>query len=213
MIQPSASIDFFDAQFRKQVACGESELNPFELAALPYVRGAVLDYGCGMGNLSINAARKGCSVVALDASHAAIEHLKKVARDEALAIEAIEADLRTHNIARDFDTVLCIGLLMFFDCPCAYRQLSNLQAHVLPGGTAVVNVLIEGTSFMDMFSPEGHCLFKTDALARQFEGWEILHLERQEFAAPGNTKKVFSTAIARRPHAARIDANPLAQVD
>lgn len=42
------SIEFFDAQFRKQVAAGDFALNPFETACLPFVRGRALDFGCGL---------------------------------------------------------------------------------------------------------------------------------------------------------------------
>jgi len=145
-------------------------------------------------------------VVALDASHAAIEHLRLVADRDDLPIETEEADLRSYEITKDFDAVVCIGLLMFFDCPSAYHQLSNLQSRVRPGGLAAVNVLIEGTSFMDMFSPEGHCLFKQDELRQRFKDWEILSYEQQEFAAPANTRKVFATLIARKPEETRAAA-------
>jgi tellurite methyltransferase len=198
-MEPNASIFFFDEQFKLQAESGENSLNPFERLALPHVQGKVLDYGCGMGNLAISAARKGCTVAALDGSHAAIDHVQKVANRESLAIDAREADLRMHEIAGYYDTVLCIGLLMFFDCPTAYQQLSGLQSHVQPGGIAVINVLIEGTTYMDMFSPEGHCLFKPDELHARFAGWEILRDERQTFPAPGNTTKIFATIIARKP--------------
>jgi tellurite methyltransferase len=194
----NASIRFFDEQFQRQVAAGELQLNPFELAALPHVRGDVLDYGCGLGNLSLAAARQGCSVLALDGSHAAIEHLRALAQREGLRLRAHEADLRTHELGEAFDTVVCIGLLMFFDCPTALRQLADLQAHVRPGGTLVVNVLTEGTTFMNMFSPEGHCLFARSDLARRFAGWDLLAHVRQEFAAPRETLKVFETVIARK---------------
>lgn len=53
------SITFFDTQFQKQVAEHDFALNPFETLALPFVRGHVLDLGCGMGNLSVAAARRG----------------------------------------------------------------------------------------------------------------------------------------------------------
>ena len=36
---PNRSIEHFDTQFRKQVAAGDFALNPFEKAALPFVRG------------------------------------------------------------------------------------------------------------------------------------------------------------------------------
>ena len=65
------SIDFFDSQFQKQVAGSDFALNPFENAVLPFVRGSMLDLGCGLGNLSVEAARRGAEVVAVDASEAA----------------------------------------------------------------------------------------------------------------------------------------------
>ncbi len=194
-----SSVRFFDEQFQRQLAASEQPLNPFEAAALPHARGRVLDYGCGLGSLAIAAARQGCTVVALDGSATAIEHLRRVATRDALAIEAAQADLRTHEITGDFDTIVCIGLLMFFDCATALRQLATLQARVRPGGIAVVNVLIEGTTYLDMFSPDGHCLFKPDELRERFAGWELLGDEQQTFAAPGHTVKVFATVIARKP--------------
>jgi len=192
------SVDFFDTQFRRQLQQGGAELNPFELAALPYLQGRVLDFGCGLGNLAVAAARCGCSVVALDASHAAIDHLRALAAASQLPIEAIETDLRNYALTEDFDTVVSIGLLMFFDCPTALRQLASLQAHVRPGGVAVVNVLVEGTTYLDMFEAGGHCLFARDELRRRFQGWEVLQCEQQEFAAPDERIKSFVTLIARR---------------
>jgi tellurite methyltransferase len=193
------SVNFFDAQFQRQVDVGDLALNPFEEAALPHLRGRVLDFGCGMGSLAVAAARRGCSVVALDGSGAAISHLQAVAKRDALAIEAAQADLRNYVVTEDFDTVVCIGLLMFFDCATAQRSLANLQAHVRAGGIAIINVLIEGTTYMDMFSPEGHCLFQRAELERRFTGWNILVSEFRDFPAPENRLKSFATLIARKP--------------
>jgi tellurite methyltransferase len=197
----NASIQFFDEQFQRQVARAEYALNPFEIAALPYLQGEVLDYGCGLGNLAVEAARRGCLVTAFDASPAAVAHIEAVAREANLSLTTAEADLRQHRIAKDYDAIVCIGLLMFFDCPTAYQKLADVQAHVRPGGVAVINVLTEGTNFMSMFSPEGHCLFKADDLVQRFAGWEMLMNRTETFPAPGNTQKVFATAIARKPRA------------
>ena len=198
-------VRFFDDQFRRQVAAGAHALNPFEAAALPHLHGAVLDYGCGLGNLAAQAARRGCKVVALDASEPAIEHLRELASREGLPLRADVADLRTFELGEDFDAVACIGLLMFFDCPTALAQLSHLQAHVRPGGVAIVTVRVEGTTFMDMFSPEDHCLFKRDQVRGQFSGWQVISCEHQEFPAPGGTRKVFETVIARKPQQERLN--------
>lgn len=196
------SIQFFDAQFRRQVAAGDYALNPFEAAALPFLHGAVLDYGCGLGNLAVQAARRGCDVLALDASETAIDHLRELASREGLQLRAQTADLRGFEITGDFDVIACIGLLMFFECPTALAQLAKLRAHVRPGGVAIVNVLVEGTTFTEMFAPEGHCLFGKDELREQFSGWELVRNERAEFPAPGDTRKIFVTLIARKPGSA-----------
>jgi tellurite methyltransferase len=66
------SVEFFDRQFERQIQQTEAALNPFEQAALPHLRGRVLDFGCGLGNLALAAARAGCTVLALDASEVAI---------------------------------------------------------------------------------------------------------------------------------------------
>lgn len=198
-MDPDASIRFFDEQFRRQVRADDLALNPFERQALPFLRGTVLDFGCGLGNLAVAAARQGCRVVALDGSPAAIEHLRRVAQAESLPIAADEADLRSYEVRDEYDAVACIGLLMFFDCPTAFAQLQQLQSHVRPGGVAVVNVLVQGTTYLDMFDPASHCLFARDEMRRRFAGWEILRSESQDFPAAHETIKSFVTVIARKP--------------
>lgn len=195
----SASVTFFDRQFQKQVENHEFRLNPFELATLPHLRGRVLDFGCGLGNLAMAAAERGCSVQALDASPAAIDSLRRRAAAARLPVEAIEADLRDYTIDGDFDCVVSIGLLMFFDCATAARVLSMLQERVKPGGIAAINTLIEGTSYLDMFAPGNYCLLPRDELGQRFAGWHILHSEFRDFEAPGQTVKSFCTIIARKP--------------
>ena len=195
----SDSVRFFDSQFQRQARDGDFRLNPFELAALPHLHGRVLDYGCGLGNLAFAAAERGCSVLALDARPAAIAHIRQRAAAEALPVRAALADLRNHPLDEDFDAVVSIGLLMFFDCPTAFRALSNLQAHVRAGGIAVVNVLTEGTSYLDMFDASSYCLFPRGELESRFSGWKILGSEFSDFEAPGGCNKAFATVIARKP--------------
>jgi tellurite methyltransferase len=195
------SVEFFDQQFARQIRDHDFQLNPFEQLALPHLRGRVLDFGCGMGNLSLAAARRGCSVMALDASAAAIGHLRAVAAGESLDIDAAQVDLRRYAIDEDFDTIVSIGLLMFFDCATALASLAEIQSHVKPGGTAIVNVLVEGTTYLDMFDPAGHCLFARDELLRHFEGWTLLASEFADYPAPGGRIKSFATLISRKPGA------------
>lgn len=193
------SIEFFDQQFARSASAEALALNPFEALALPYLQGEVLDFGSGMGNLAFAAARQGCRVTALDASQAAVAHMQQRATAEALPVRAEQADLRQYRIGADYDGIVSIGLLMFFDCATARKVLGELQQQVRPGGHAAVNVLIEGTTYLDMFEPAEHCLFTATELQQHFAGWEILQNELSTFEAPGNTVKRFATVIARKP--------------
>ncbi len=196
----ASSVRFFDAQFRRQAEACEFELNRFETEALPHLHGGVLDAGCGLGNLALAAAERGCRVLALDASACAIDRLRAAAAARSLALRAEVADLRDHvPPPHASDAVVSIGLLSYFDCAIAQRQLVQLRDAVRPGGIAAVNVLIEGTTWRAAFGDDPYCLFAPDALCGEFDGWELLVERVQSFDAPGGTVKRFSTVIARRP--------------
>jgi tellurite methyltransferase len=195
----SHAVDFFDRQFRGQVAAGDFALNPFEQAALPYLAGEVLDLGCGLGNLARAAARQGCRVTAFDGSAAAIDHLAAVAAAGDLSLVARRIDFAAENAAGEFDAVVAIGLLMFFARPRSTELLAAVQRATRPGGVAIVNVLIEGTTFLAMFGEGQYTLFGRDEVERAFAGWEILRSSHEGFDAPGGTRKEFATVIARKP--------------
>jgi tellurite methyltransferase len=193
------SIDFFSEQFARQVRDHEFPLNPFESLALEHIRGDVLDLGCGLGNLSLAAARRGCHVLAVDASPVAIEHLRQAAAAEGLAVEATKADLRTWTIPAVYDTIIAIGLLMFFPRERAVSLLREIADRVAPGGLAVLNVLTEGTTFMDMFGSADYYLFGRDELRELLPTWEAVTWQHDSFAAPEGTRKEFATLVARKP--------------
>lgn len=193
------SVRFFEEQFRRQIHGGEAALNPFERRVLPYVAGDVLDVGCGLGHLSVAAARRGCRVRAIDASPTAVERLRVAAHEAGVAIDVAEADLTTHPIEGTFDTVVAIGILMFFARPRALELLEMIAHAVRPGGVAAITVLIEGTTFMAMFDPVAFHVFRPTELQERLAGWAILESIEESFEAPGSTRKVFTTLVARRP--------------
>jgi len=196
-----SSVRFFDTQFQRQVAGGEYGLNPFEQAVVPYLFGEVLDLGCGLGNLAMAAAEKGCKVTALDASATAVADLARRAKERGLAIEARQADLRRYLSTARYDCVVSIGLLMFFAKDDARASLAALREMVRPGGLAAVTVLIEGTTFMGMFDPAAHYLFGENKLVEAFPGWQQEYSKIETYPAPRETIKRFHTVVMRRPPA------------
>jgi len=192
------SVEFFETQFQRQVREADFALNPFEQLALPHVCGNVLDLGCGLGNLSLEAARRGCSVTAVDASATAVERIRAAALREKLPLRALQADLRTFRIEQNYDTIIAIGLLMFFRRERAHALLQQIAQRVGPGGRAIVNVLVEGTSYLGMFEPGEYYLFGAQELEQAFAGWTLLVSRRDTFPAPEGTHKEFATLIAQR---------------
>lgn len=192
------SVQFFDQQFGRQVQAQDFALNPFEQLALPHLRGPLLDYGCGLGNLALALARQGQAVEALDASPQAIAHLRQLAAQEGLALQAHQADLRGHQPQGPYAGIACIGLLMFFDCATAQRQLQRLVDALAPGGVLAVNVLVQGTTYLDMFGAEPYCLWAPGELAARLAGLELLAQQADRFAAPQGQLKCFETVLVRR---------------
>lgn len=193
------SVEFFARQFERQIAAADYQLNPFEQWTLPHLRGRVLDLGCGLGNLAFAAAQRGHAVTALDACADAVGDLRRRARAAGLDIRVLEADLSEWRATETYDSVVSIGLLMFLSCDNAQRVLRELRGAVRAGGIAALNVLIEGTTYMQMFDAAHYCLFAPDALRSSFAGWTLLVDRIDEYPAPDGKVKRFSTVIAQRP--------------
>ena len=181
------------------MSAGEYALNPFERAVLPFVFGDVLDLGCGLGNLSVAAASKGCRVTAWDASPTAVADLVRRAAEQKLPITARVADLRSFRLPGSFDSVVAIGLLMFFPKDAALEALARVQEWTKPGGVAVVNTLIEGTTYLDMFEPGEYYMFSENELPESFAGWTLEYRNVESFPAANDTLKRFCTVVARKP--------------
>ena len=193
------SVKFFDTQFQKQDSASDFVLNPFEQLALNYLKGNVLDLGCGLGNLSLEAGRRGHQVVAVDASPTAVARIQRDAQREKIAVQATQADVSGWVFPHTFDTILVIGLLSYFQCNLAMRLLQMVQEHVNPGGRTIINVLLEGTTYQEMFDGEGYHLFQRQELEQRFAGWEILVAQEDSFPAPLGTAKKLFTLVAEKP--------------
>ena len=82
----------------------------------------------------------------------------------------------------------------------ALELLEQIKEHVRPGGRAIVNVLVEGTTFLEMFVPEHHCIFGREELRQRFVDWNEVAWRAESYPAPEETRKEFTTLVAQKPH-------------
>jgi SAM-dependent methyltransferase len=105
------------------------------LALEPGMR--LLDAGCGPGRHALELARRGIDVVGVDASPDFIALAQAEAEADALAVEFVEADVRSLAFTEEFDAVICVcqggfGLLGGDDAEL--DVVDRFAAALRPGG-------------------------------------------------------------------------------
>ena len=131
----------YDARWRSLAAQGRNVHGEADLveALLRQSGGTrVLDAGCGTGRVAIELARRGFSVVGVDADAGMLA----AARAKASELPWIEADLADlgDSLAAEFDLIVMAGNVMIFLAP-------GTEAHVLrelSGRLAADGVLVSG---------------------------------------------------------------------
>ena len=93
---------------------------------------AVLDYGCGPGNLAVHLLAAGCEVWGVDQSPRSMEQ----------ANDRFAAEARWHGAATDvdradFDLVTCIETVEHLDDDALLAVLGEVRSHLGPGGRAL----------------------------------------------------------------------------
>lgn len=130
----------FDAQ-RRSAAAEEIE-HISRLIELPPGQ-RICDLCCGVGRHSLEMARRGHAVTAVDRTERYLDEAKGTARDEGLRIEFVHADMRQFCRPEGFDVVLNLFTSFgYFDAPHDDRQvIQNIHRSLKPGGRLVLDLI------------------------------------------------------------------------
>jgi len=129
---------------------------------------SLLDVMCGYGRHSLELARKGIKVTAVDNLPDYIDEIKEKAAAGKLEIECLCEDALEMQLHKQYDAAICMGnSLQFFNEEHTLRLLSNISAHLKPGGKFFINTWsiaeIAMKDFKDKsWSRIGELLFLTD---------------------------------------------------
>lgn len=98
-----------------------------------------LDVGCGVGRWSLELARRGHDVTAVDLSHRMIARAEDRAQNAGLACRFAVADAATLALGRTFDLILCVTVIQHILEPSAAQTaIERLAGHLSPGGELVL---------------------------------------------------------------------------
>ena len=106
--------------------------------------GAVIcDVGCGLGRFSLEFARRGFQVTATDRTLPYLESGRKRAADEGLAVEFVQADMRSFVRPNALDCAISMYTTFgYFEDAADNRQvLENIYRSLRGGGTLVIEII------------------------------------------------------------------------
>ncbi len=129
--------------------CGDYDVDLLlwrELAAA--ADGPLLDVGAGTGRTSLDLARRGVEITALDVEEPLLAELARRARAERLTVSTLLADARELAVRARFAAIIVpMQTIQLFGGPQGRRRfLTRVRAHLRPGGlfAAAVADALEG---------------------------------------------------------------------
>jgi cyclopropane fatty-acyl-phospholipid synthase-like methyltransferase len=138
---------FYKDVWRKLIPQGLTEAEAdfiMDIASLED-EGKVLDLMCGYGRHSVELAKRGAQVTAVDNSVDYIEEIKQVAAGNDLNIEALCENVITLTLDEVYDTAICMGnSFAFFKEEEVLRILRNLSTNLKREGTFIINTWMIG---------------------------------------------------------------------
>ena len=118
------------------------------LALAQRTGGDVLDLACGPGRHAIPLVQRGFNVTGVDRSPFLLQRARERANEAGVAVEWLEADMRTFRRPASFDLVLLLftSFGFFRDDAENVGVLRNVAASLRPGGALVLDTMGKGNS-------------------------------------------------------------------
>lgn len=133
----------YDAMYRSKDYEGECDQleQAFARFGSAPVR-SVLDLGCGTGGHALPLARRGYAVTGVDLSPQMLRRAADKAREEGLAIDLHEGDVRTVRTGGTYDAVIVMFAVMGYQLgnDDVRAALRTVREHLRPGGLLVFDV-------------------------------------------------------------------------
>jgi SAM-dependent methyltransferase len=129
---------FFD---QKRMETTPGEVNQIiSLLSLP-ANSSILDMACGIGRHSLEFARRGYDVTAVDIAEYYLNQLWEQSQKESLEIEIIKSDMREYVSQSSFDAALLMftSLGYFTDVKDELKVVRNIYQALNPGGLLLID--------------------------------------------------------------------------
>lgn len=156
-----------------------------------WMRGSVLDVGCGAGEHTIHLAARGHTVLGVDFSPAAIDVARTNAAERGVAARFEVADALALDDQPHFDTILDSALFHIFDAAQRARYVRSLSRVCRPGGRVFVLALAVSDTEPG-FGPRIRDTVIRDAFA---EGWTLEALQASRYRVLVNGDDAASSGL------------------
>ncbi|WP_043536479.1 class I SAM-dependent methyltransferase [Saccharomonospora cyanea] len=171
----------FDTAYRTESSgwvIGGPQPTIVDLERAGFVRGRVLDAGCGTGEHTIHLTRLGYDVLGVDFSEVAVDLARRNAERHGVPARFQVADMLEPTHTEHFDTVVDSALFHVFAPDDAARYARALHRVCRPG--AWVHVLALALTDEPGFGPR----ISDTAIREAFtEGWRLDGLDRSRYRA------------------------------
>ncbi len=159
----------------------------------------VLDAGCGIGDISLELARRGAKVTAIDRDKRKIANAKKLAASLYSYCKFIESDLltATNDPIEEYNIVICLAVLDYLEED--ERLLANFARILKRGGELILGFPIINRKIDYDFQREEQAVsvrsgYDLNTLAKKLESLGFIQL-RKFTLLPGNIYYYYSRAV------------------